>query len=431
MSTEILIAIGLIMGLLVLLFSGLHVAWAIGIIAAIGLVLVDQPMSQFAWSSWSGLYSFVLTAVPLFIFMGNILANTGINEKLYYAIERWLGWLPGGLACSTIGASGVFAAMCGSSVAATATFGKIAFPAMEKRGYSPRLGLGSIAMGAILAPLIPPSLLLIVYGVWQRVSILDLFAAGIIPGTMLIILYILFIIIRVKLNPGLAPSAPTVSWGERMRVTTGIIPTLILVAGVLGVMFGGIMTPTEAAAMGAFLSIIIGLAYRQLNLAVLKASFLDTVKICSMMFFIMVTALTLVHVLNILGLTHQISEGLLNLPIGKYGIIAVLLVMYLIMGMFFDSWSMLFLTITFVFPVVTELGFSPIWWGVIYVMAGEQSNVTPPFGLSLFILKSVIPHHSMGTIIRGALPFLIPVYINIAILMAFPEITLWLPQLLR
>ncbi|MBI4187514.1 MAG: TRAP transporter large permease subunit [Chloroflexi bacterium] len=429
--SDMTVAIILVVGLLVLLFAGIHVAWAISIVAAIGLIIVGQPLSTFAWSAWNGLYSFVLTAVPLFIFMGNILANTGINEKLYYALERWLSRLPGGLACATIGASGVFAAMSGSSVAACATFGRISFPAMEKRGYEPGLALGSIAMGAILAPLIPPSLLLIVYGVWQRISILDLFAAGIVPGVMLIALYIMYIIIRVKISPNLAPQVPSVSWKERFTVLPGVLPALVVVLGVLGVMFGGVMTPTEAAAMGAFLSLIIGLFYRRLNLQVLKASFLDTVKVCSMMFFIMIAALTLVHVFNILGLTHRMTDAMLALPIGKYGILVLFLLMYLVMGMFFDSWSMLFLTISFVFPVVVKLGFNPIWWGIIYVMAGEQSNVTPPFGLSLFILKSVVPQHSIGTVVRGSLPFLIPIYINVALLVAFPQIPLWLPGLLR
>lgn len=431
MGFDIVTIAVLIGGLFILLAIGLEIGWAIGIIAAVGLVLfVNQPIGQIARTSWSSLNSFSLIAVPLFVLMGSILANTGVSEYLFSALEKWVGFLPGGLTVTTIAGNAVFGAMCGSSLAATATFGKVAFPAMEKRHYDPGLALGSIAVGAILSPLIPPSILMIIYGSWHRMSIVRLFAAGIIPGLMLTVLFIITIAVRVKLNPSLAPSPVKYSWREKIVGLKGVLPFVVVIGVVLWVIFGGIMTPSEAAAMGAFLSIVLSLAYRRLTLRVLKMSLFDAVKVTSFALFIMAMATALSHVFNSAGIVVGVKEFVLALPIGTYGTLVLFYVMYLIMGMFFDSWSMLFITFPFVMPIILALNIDPIWWGVIYMMAGEQSLVTPPFGMGLFVLHNVVPQHPIGTIVRGSLPFLIPVYLNILILMVFPEIVLWLPNVL-
>lgn len=431
MGFDIVTIAVLIGGLFILLAIGLEIGWAIGIIAAVGLVLfVNQPIGQIARTSWSSLNSFSLIAVPLFVLMGSILANTGVSEYLFSSLEKWVGFLPGGLTVTTIAGNAVFGAMCGSSLAATATFGKVAFPAMEKRHYDPGLALGSIAVGAILSPLIPPSILMIIYGSWHRMSIVRLFAAGIIPGIMLTVLFIITIAVRVKLNPSLAPSPVKYSWREKIVGLKGVLPFVVVIGVVLWVIFGGIMTPSEAAAMGAFLSIVLSLAYRRLTLKVLKVSLFDAVKVTSFALFIMAMATALSHVFNSAGIVVGVKEFVLALPIGTYGTLVLFYVMYLIMGMFFDSWSMLFITFPFVMPIILALNIDPIWWGVIYMMAGEQSLVTPPFGMGLFVLHNVVPQHPIGTIVRGSLPFLIPVYLNILILMVFPEIVLWLPNVL-
>lgn len=431
MGFDIVTIAVLIGGLFILLAIGLEIGWAIGIIAAVGLVLfVNQPIGQIARTSWSSLNSFSLIAVPLFVLMGSILANTGVSEYLFSALEKWVGFLPGGLTVTTIAGNAVFGAMCGSSLAATATFGKVAFPAMEKRHYDPGLALGSIAVGAILSPLIPPSILMIIYGSWHRMSIVRLFAAGIIPGLMLTVLFIITIAVRVKINPSLAPPPVKYSWREKIVGLKGVLPFVVVIGVVLWVIFGGIMTPSEAAAMGAFLSIVLSLAYRRLTLKVLKVSLFDAVKVTSFALFIMAMATALSHVFNSAGIVVGVKEFVLALPIGTYGTLVLFYVMYLIMGMFFDSWSMLFITFPFVMPIILALNIDPIWWGVIYMMAGEQSLVTPPFGMGLFVLHNVVPQHPIGTIVRGSLPFLIPVYLNILILMVFPEIVLWLPNVL-
>lgn len=431
MSPEVIAAIVIVGLLVILLASGLEIAWSLGIVAGVGMMLfLGQPPDDLARIAWTSLNSFLYCAVPLFVFMGAILGNSGVAEQLFFAIEKWVGRLPGGLADTVIVGQALFGAMSGSSLAATATFGKIAVPSMVDRGYAPKLCLGSVAAGAILAPLIPPSLLMIVYGAWQGVSIIKLFAAGIIPGFMLAALYVITIIIWVKINPSLISPPAKVSWGERLGATVRLLPFVGLIVGVLGVIFGGIMTPTEAAAMGAFLALILSLAYRRLNLAILKESLLDSVRVTSFCFFILFAATALSMLLNSTGITPQVKEFIISLGLGRYGILILFLVMYLIMGCFFEAWSMLFLTFPLVMPILLDAGISPVWWGVIYMMAGEQSLITPPFGMGLFVLHNVLPQYPIGTIARGALPFLIPIYINIAILTVFPELVFIVPKLL-
>jgi tripartite ATP-independent transporter DctM subunit len=431
MGGDIIFAIGLLVGLLFLLLIGLEIAWSVGVIALIGLIfLVDQPIDQVAYTMWDSLNSFALTAMPLFILMGSILGNTGVNEKLFSAIDKWVGHVPGGLVISVISGNAVFAAMSGSAMAATATFGKIAYPAMEKRGYSPSFALGSIASGSVLAPLIPPSILLILYGAWQGLSIVDLLAAGLIPGLMLTGLLMLTAVVMVKIRPGLAPPPVKYTWADRGKAIIEILPFAVVILGVLGAIFGGYMTPTEAGGLGAVLSILLTLYYRRLTFKILKQSLLDTVRVTSFSLLIMAMATLIAHVYNSAGLIPMLKDYVLGLGLGKYTILVGFFVMYLIMGMFFDSWSMLFLTFPFVMPIITGVGINPIWWGVIYVLAAEQSTITPPFGLVLFVMKSVVPQHSIGTVVKGALPYLIPIYINIILLILFPQLVLWLPSLL-
>jgi tripartite ATP-independent transporter DctM subunit len=431
MGGDIIFAIGLLVGLLFLLLIGLEIAWSVGLIALIGLLfLVNQPIDQIAYTMWDSLNSFALTAMPLFILMGSILGNTGVNEKLFSAINKWVGQVPGGLVISVISGNAVFAAMSGSAMAATATFGKIAYPAMKKRGYSPSFALGSIASGSVLAPLIPPSILLILYGAWQGLSIVDLLAAGLIPGLMLTGLLMLTAVVMVKIRPGLAPPPVKYTWADRGKAIIEILPFAVVIIGVLGAIFGGFMTATEAGGLGALLSILLTLYYRQLTFAILKKSLLDTVRVTSFSLFIMAMATLIAHVYNSAGIIPMLKDYILGLGLGKYTILISFFVMYLVMGMFFDSWSMLFLTFPFVMPIIIGVGINPIWWGVIYVMAAEQSTITPPFGLVLFVMKSVVPEHSIGTVVKGALPYLIPIYVNIILLIVFPQLVLWLPELL-
>lgn len=430
MSLELMSLI-LIGSLLLLLAMGVHVAIAIGLVASMGLLFfVGQPLNQFASSAFEVMNSFVLTAVPLFVFMGAILHNTGVIKILFSGADKLLRGLPGGIACSVIAANAIFGAMSGSSVAAVAIFGKICYPEMERLGYSPSLSLGSLAVGGTLAVLIPPSVILIVYGSWQNISVARLFAAGMIPGIVLSLLLMLTAIVLVKLNPSLAPTAGAVTMREKLTALVEMLPFAGIIVTVLGAIFAGIMTPTESASLGAFLSILLALAYRKMTFAALKESMLSAVNITAMLAFLMVTSRVLGQVFQYIGLIKVFSGFMMGLPFGKYGIFAAICVLYLILGCFFESFAMLVLTLPFVSLIISDLGFNPVWFGVVFVVLAEIGMVTPPFGLNLFTLHNVVPQHDIMKIVYGVLPFYIPLLLMIAILTFFPKLALWLPSVM-
>jgi C4-dicarboxylate transporter DctM subunit len=425
------IAILLLGGLLFLLAIGVEIAVAMGIIASIGLLFfLDKPLIQLSWTAWESLNSFTLLAMPLFIFMGSIFSGSGAVNALFAALDKWVGFLPGGLASVVIAANAVFGAISGSSVAAAATFSLIAFPEMHKRGYAPRLSLGSIAVGGTLSVLVPPSLILIVYGSWENQSVARLFAAAMIPGVILALLLLLTIMIWVKINPALAPQRSRVSWKERFLAIKQMLPWIAVVVAVLGSIFGGLMTPTESAALGAVLSMVVAWGYGNLKYRMVRDSFLTAVRVTAMIGFVIFAARLLSFTFQDLGVTGGISSYILTLPLGKYGIMAFLVVLYLVLGMFFDSLAMMLLTLPFVMPVLVNLGFDPIWWGVTFVILAEIGLITPPFGLNLFTIHGVLPRYSVLFIARSTAPLLGTMLLMVVILIAFPKLALWLPKVL-
>jgi len=430
MGPEI-VTIILIGGLLFLLALGLEIAIAMGLMTLVAFVFfIDKPLIQIAWSAWESLNSFTLLAMPLFIFMGSVLAQSGGVQSLFEAIDKWIGVLPGGLASVVIASNAVFGAISGSSVAAAATFSLIAYPEMEKRGYNPRLAIGSIAVGGTLSVLIPPSLILIVYGSWENVSVARLFAAAIIPGVILSGLLVLTVAIWVKLHPGLAPSPPRFTWRERLRAVKQMLPWFGVVIVVMGSIFGGLMTPTEAAALGAILSLFVAWGYGNLRYELVKQSFLSAAKVTAMVGFLIFSARLLSFAFQDLGITERISSSVLNLNLGKYGIMVFLVILYLVLGMFFDSLAMMVLTLPFVMPILVKFGFDPVWWGVTFVILAEIGLITPPFGLNLFTVHGVLPQFSVGFIAKSSLPLLGTLLLMIGILVAFPQLALWLPRVL-
>ncbi len=426
-----LIFLIIIVFLILFLAIGMEIAVAFGIIASLSFVFfISQPQVQIAWTSWVTMNSFTLMAMPLFIFMGTILANTGVIRGLFTAADKWIGVLPGGLACSVIFSGAIFGAMSGSSIAAAATFSAIAMPEMEKRGYDPKLALGTIAIGGTLSVLIPPSLILIIYGAWENLPIAELFAAALVPGILLSIFLVLTVMLLVWLNPSRAGESSTATWKERFLSIKDILPWIGVICLVLGVIFMGIMTPTEASALGAFLSIVISIAYGKMTYKALKTSLLSAVKVTSMIGFLLFTARLVAFVLQDLGTTKIFTDFILNLNIGRYGIFALICLMYLVLGMFFDAVSMMVLTMPFIYPILVGLSFDPIWWGVVYVLLSEICFVTPPFGLNLFAVHGVCPQYSILTIAAGVLPFIIPTLIVLVVITIFPGLVLWLPSLL-
>lgn len=428
MAPELITAL-LMGGLLVLLALGVEIGVAMGVVATAGLVfVVDKPLVQMAWTAWESLNSFTLLAMPLFIFMGAVFSGSGAVNLLFAALEKWLGWLPGGLASVVIAANGLFGAISGSSVAAAATFSMIAYPEMEKRGYDPKLSLGSIAVGGTLSVLVPPSLILIVYGSWENVSVARLFAAAIIPGVVLMLLLMLTVIVMVKLKPELAPRSQPASWSERMAAIKDMLPWLVVIVIVMGSIFGGLMTPTEASALGAIMALCIAWYYGALSYAMVRDSLLSAIKITAMIAFIIFAARLLSFVFQDIGATARISSAVLDLNIGKYGIMACIVVLYLVLGMFFDSMAMMLLTLSFIMPVIVKLGYDPVWWGVTFVLLAEIGLVTPPFGLNLFTIHGVLPKFSVMYIARSSLPFLAVMILMVWILIFFPDLAMWLPR---
>lgn len=430
MSPELIT--GLMMGgLLLLLALGLEIGIAMGLTASIGLVLVvDKPLVQMAWTAWESLNSFTLLAMPLFIFMGAVFSGSGAVNLLFAALDKWLGWLPGGLASVVIAANGIFGAISGSSVAAAATFSMIAYPEMEKRRYDPKLSIGSIAVGGTLSVLVPPSLILIVYGSWENVSVARLFAAALVPGVVLMLLLMLTVMVMVKLRPEIAPRSAPASWAERMAAVKDMLPWLVVILIVMGSIFGGLMTPTEASALGAILALGIAWYYGTLSYAMVRDSLLSAVKITAMIAFIIFAARLLSFVFQDIGATVKLSSAVLQMDLGKYTTMLAIVIMYLILGMFFDSMAMMLLTLSFVMPVIVKLGYDPVWWGVTFVLLAEIGLVTPPFGLNLFTIHGVLPKFSVMFIARASLPFLAVMILMIWILIFFPGLALWLPRLL-
>ena len=418
-------------GLLLLLALGLEIGVAMGLTASIGLVLVvDKPLVQMAWTAWESLNSFTLLAMPLFIFMGAVFSGSGAVNLLFAALDKWLGWLPGGLASVVIAANGAFGAISGSSVAAAATFSMIAYPEMERRGYDPKLSIGSIAVGGTLSVLVPPSLILIVYGSWENVSVARLFAAAMVPGVVLMLLLILTVVVMVKLRPELAPRSAPASWKERVAAIQDMLPWLTVIIIVMGSIFGGLMTPTEASALGAIMALGIAWRYGSLSYRMVRDSLLSAVKVTAMIGFIIFAARLLAFVFQDIGATAKMSTAVLQMDFGKYGTMLAIVILYLVLGMFFDSMAMMLLTLSFVMPVIVKLGYDPVWWGVTFVLLAEVGLVTPPFGLNLFTVHGVLPRFSVMYIARASLPFLAVMILMIGILIFFPGLALWLPRLL-
>ncbi len=419
----------IIIGLMLLFLAlGTEIFAAIGAGALVGLLLfLHQGPEHFALSMWNWVNSFTLTAVPLFIFMGAMLARSGLIRMLFRGADKIISFLPGGMAASSLVASGIFGAISGSSIASTAAFGTSVLPEMERLGYKPRMAIGSVVMGGTLSVLIPPSVILIGYGAYMGLSIPRLFAAGLIPGIILMLLYLVTVIIMAKVRPDLCPARLKYSFKEKLTGFLDIGPAVFILVVTLGSIFGGIMTPTEAAALGGFLSIVLAMAFRQLSLTNVRESALTAVKTAAMMMPLIFIVKIMGYVFNYLGTTDALAVFMAGLPLGKYGILSVIFLIYIALGCIMEGISIMLLSLAFVAPILEMLGFNFIWFGVIMVVVNELGLVTPPFGLNLFALHAVVPRYSIFTIALAAVPFYPAVLILLTLCVVFPDIVLWLP----
>jgi tripartite ATP-independent transporter DctM subunit len=371
-------------------------------------------------------YNFAV--IPLFLLMGAFATTSGMSRELFRAANAFVGHLRGGLGIATVAACGGFAAICGSSVATAATFSRVAYPEMRRYGYPQSFATGVIAAGGTLGIMIPPSTVFAVYGLITEQDVGKLFIAGVIPGLLAIAMYMVTITLIGAARPGYLPAGPQTSFKERLSALRDVWATLLLFAFVIGGLYGGLFTATEAAGAGARGAVLIGLARGRLSRADILRSLLETTRTTAAVFTVLIGALLFGYFLTVTQTPQKVTEFMTGLGIGRYGVLVLMMLMYLVLGCLMDSLAMIILTVPIVFPVIKELGFDPIWFGVIIVMTVELGLIHPPVGMNIFVIKSVIDDVKISTIFYGVLPFIITDLIRLAILIAFPILALWLPS---
>ncbi len=370
----------------------------------------------------------VFGVVPLFILMGTFAAASGMSTELYKASHAWVGHRRGGLAMATILSCGGFAAICGSSVASAATLGKIALPEMTRFGYKSSLATGTIAAGGTLGILIPPSVVLAIYGIITEQDIAVLFIAGVIPGFLAILLYLVLIRIMSQLDPEAAPAVGTFNMREALRSISGVWPVMVLFVFVIGGIYFGVFTPTEAAAMGAAGTLILSLLRRKLNSETLMASLVEAVRLTGGIFVIAIGAVIFGYFLTITRTPQNLASLIGGLDWSPSLVLMVIILGYLALGMFLDSLAIILLTVPIMYPIILQLGYDPIWFGILLVMVIEIGLITPPYGMNVFVLKSVSPELKLGTIYKGVLPFVAADIVRVILIVLFPALVLFLPK---
>ena len=420
--------------LIVCLFSRIPVGFSMALVGLLGFCILRSPeagLRIFAKDFFVIFSEYSLTILPLFIFMGQIAFHAGISRRLYDSAYTLLGHLPGGLAMATIGACAGFAAICGSTNAAAATMATVALPEMKRYKYSPELATGTVAAGGSLGILIPPSVIFIVYGIMTQQSIGKLFAAGILPGILLSTLFGVTIYILVRLNPKMGPPGPRTIFKEKMRSFLGVFEMLLIFGLVMGGLFLGFFTPTEAGAAGAGITLILALGRRQLSWEKFLTAVRESVRISCMVMVIVAGATVFGHFLAVTRIPYTLAAWVSALPLPAWAIMGVICFIYLIGGCFMDALGMIMLTIPIFYPVALKLGYDPIWFGVVIVLITEMGVITPPVGVNVYVVSGVAKDIPLEVIFKGILPLLGALIVCNIILIFFPQIALFLPGLMR
>ncbi len=426
---EAIVGFFLMLGLMLM---GLPVAGALFAVALVGafFYLGVPSVMMFGNQMWSILDDFVLTAIPMFILLGEILVRSGITDRMYVALSDWIRRWPGGLLHTNIGACGMFSAVSGSSVATAATIGTVALPSMQKYGYSERVALGTIAAGATLGILIPPSINMIIYGSMSNTSIGQLFLAAIVPGILLMILFMLFVAVMSVIKPSIAGDPlPSVPMRQRLMRLIDLLPPLLIFGVVMGSIYAGWATPTESAAVGVIGALVLAAARRRLSFKMLNECLLSVVRVTAMIMLIVLAAQLLSFVMGVLRIPQTITGLLADTGATQLQILLLLVVFYLVLGCFLETLSMMITTIPIVMPIVIFFGIDPVWFGVFLVLMMEVALITPPLGMNLFIVQGVRPAGgSIMDVVWGALPFTLIMLLMVALLMIFPQLALFLPE---
>jgi tripartite ATP-independent transporter DctM subunit len=372
--------------------------------------------------------SYSFTVLPLFILMGNLVNASGLSKDLYKAAHAFIGHLRGGLAMATIVACGAFSALCGSSMATTAAMGRVAMPNMRKYNYDDRLATGSIAAGGTLGILIPPSVMMVVYGILTETDIGKLFAAGFLPGMIAMLMYLITVMIITAINPNLGRPGEKASWRERFEATKGVMAITVLFIVIMGGIYGGVFTPTEAAGIGAAATFLLTLKRRGWQPRMYLTVLIEAAQTTAIMFALVIGALVFTNFLTVAGLPNQLLGFIQGIDVSPIVVILIICAIYLVLGCFLETMSMVMLTVPIFYPIVASLGFDLVWFGIIVVVAAEISLITPPLGLNIFMIKNVMPDVPLGTIIRGVTPFVMMDILRLLLLVFVPWIVLVVPN---
>lgn len=419
--------------LIILLALSIPVAAGLGIL---GLVLeklyshlpLNLALGEISWATSN---NFLLVAIPFFVLLGEILLRSGIAERMYNSLILWVPWLPGGLMHTNIAACAMFAATSGSSVATAATIGTIAIGEIKKRGYSERLFLGTIAAGGTLGILIPPSINMIVYGVLTETSIPKLYLAGFIPGVILASLFSLTTLICCLLKPEWGGQQTSAAWGERIRSLPDLIPPIIIFISIIGSIYAGWATATESAALGVIAALGIAASRGLLSKQILKNAFEGTMRTTAMIMAILIAAYFLNFVMGSIGLLRKVNDLILGLKLSPGVLLFGVIVFYVILGMFMETLSMMVATVPIITPIMVKVGFDPVWFGVLIVILIETAMITPPVGINLYVVQGLRKSGRINDVIIGALPFVLAMFAMLALISFWPNLVLWLPQVLE
>ena len=420
-----------ILVLLLLLFAGLPIGFTLGVVGFSGLMVLSGPdasLGVLTYMPYSSTANFLWTCVPLFILMGHLAFVGGYVTDLYDATQKWLGWLPGGLCVATVAGCACFAAASGSSLATAGTMGRIAIPEMKRLRYDIKLSTGTVAAAGTLGSLIPPSIFMVVYGMLTETSIGKLFMAGFIPGVISAVIYMAMIIIRALYNPNLAPRVYGVTWKERLASTKGLIGIFIIAIVVLGGIYTGLWTPTEAGASGAFSTLILTAVRGRLTRQNFNEALTDTIRSTCSIFVIVIGSMIFARFMAVSRIPAELSEYITGSGFPPLGIFIGVCALYVFLGCFLEPIGMMLLTLPIIFPTLVTLGYDPIWFGILIIKFTEIGMITPPVGLNVYILKGVTPDVKIDDIFRGIAPFLLMDIITLALLFAFPVLSLWLPS---
>jgi C4-dicarboxylate transporter, DctM subunit len=432
-STDVVAVIGFVV-LFVLMLLRVPVGMAMGLVGVTGfgyLVGGTPALKMVGQTTMRTVTDYTFGIIPMFLLMGQFAANSGMSRELFKSANGFVGHLRGGLGLATIAACGGFAAISGSSVATAATFSTIAYPEMRRYGYPESFSTGVIAAGGTLGAILPPSTVLTVYGIITEQDIGKLFIAGILPGILAATMYMMTIAIMGAAWPRFLPKGPRTGWRDRLLGLKDVWASLLLFIFVIGGLYGGLFIPTEAAAMGAGGAFIIAISRRRLSREAILRSLLNATRTAAAVFTVLIGAILFGYFLTVTQTPQNVTHFLTGLGLGRYGVLALIMVMYLLLGCLMDALGMIILTIPIIFPVVTALGFDPIWFGIIIVMTVELGLIHPPVGMNVFVIKSVIEEVKISTIFKGVLPFVATDIVRLIVLIAFPIIATFLPSHMR